>query len=465
MTVLLLITAFVQAPAELDPAAVEWFRKGEALIGTADEFSEHQAACFKNAVLLAPAFTAARFNLVLVYLRRQDLEAALDHCNELVSRSPGDVRNIQLRAQILSKKGAVDKAVADLEKAAQLAPDNNEVLQDLGRLLYKELRLEESLAAFEKAIGLQPTQAETYFEIALVQQGLRRYADAEGNCHRFLETYPDDFRANFLLGVVLRQQGKNEAALRYLLRAESLNPEDPDLATEMADLYMDLGNLVEAKKRLEKKRETPAGDLFSFGVIAKNQGEWEEAARYFRAVLKEEPENGEIWGHLGDVFLQMGRNEEAADAYRTAVEKDPDDFNSMLNLATLYAREQRSNEAMRLLSRAIELNPDSGQAYLNLAIVQETLGDEEAAQANYLKANEKGERSPLADFRLMYLYARKSRVDEALHHLALAFEGNARKYVPVVMEELKKVNSDLDSIRYTPRFAQLLQQYRTEFRN
>ncbi|MDA2938919.1 hypothetical protein MYX75_11740, partial [Acidobacteria bacterium AH-259-A15] len=44
----------------VDPKALEWFRKGEDLIGTSREYSEEQAEYFQKAVELEPGFAAAR---------------------------------------------------------------------------------------------------------------------------------------------------------------------------------------------------------------------------------------------------------------------------------------------------------------------------------------------------------------------------------------------------------------------
>ena len=56
-------------------------------------------------------------------------------------------------------------------------------------------------------------------------------------------------------------------------------------------------------------------------------------------------------------------------------------------------------------------------------------------------------------------FSRQGVPDAALQHLAIAFQRQADKYVPIVIEELKNVHSDLDAIRYTKAFADLMAKY------
>jgi len=453
---------FTPVSAELTSSALDWFRRGEAFIGTEKENSEEHSACFEKVLEIAPDFVPARFNLVLIYLHQEKLDLASEHCNMLVKLAPEDARILRLRAQVFARKANFAEAAADLERAAQMEPGNYEIWNELGMALYELGRLDESLAAYEQTIRLNPAApAEIYFEVALVHQALGNLGEATENCKRFLAASPDDFQGNFLLGVLLRQQGQDEKALQYLLKAEYLNPNHPDVEAELHSLYLDLGDLKEAEKRSGEGIER----LVSLGLVAKERADWEQAARYFVEALGREPENSVLYAHLGDVLVKQGKTGEAIDAYRQAINRNSEDFNSLINLAILFSKTGRSQEALSLLEQAVLLRPDSGLAHLNLALLLETLGDPEAARTHYAIAIERGESNPIAHFRLAILLSKESQVDQALDHLAAAFEKDAGRYVPMVLNELRNVSSDLDSIRYTARFSELLNKYRKELEN
>jgi len=89
---------------EVDPRALEYFHKGEALIGTAKEYSEEQQLYFAKAVEIAPAFAPARHNLALVYLKRGRLDDALVQLEELLKLDSKNVNARILRADIWIQK-------------------------------------------------------------------------------------------------------------------------------------------------------------------------------------------------------------------------------------------------------------------------------------------------------------------------------------------------------------------------
>lgn len=59
-------------------------------------------------------------------------------------------------------------------------------------------------------------------------------------------------------------------------------------------------------------------------------------------------------------------------------------------------------------------------------------------------------------FRLGILYAKRNMGDQAVTNLAKAIELDPETYRQILREEIKKVHSALDSIRYTEPFARLL---------
>ena len=116
-------------------------------------------------------------------------------------------------------------------------------------------------------------------------------------------------------------------------------------------------------------------------------------------------------------------------------------------------------QARRLLEQAVELKPDDGSANYNLALVLDEEKDLDRAQVHYLKALDRGVDSAHAHFRLTFMWARQGEREKALEHLQQAFEKEAETYVRVIADELLKISSELDSIRYTDEFNALLERY------
>ncbi len=457
---LLLFTALLQNTPAVAPDALEWFRKGEELIGTPEENSPQQTEYFKKAVELAPDFSAARYNLALVYLKQEQRQLALDQLDALITLEPQGTSGYLLRARVRLEVEDLGHAAEDLERALELDPENYETWQLMGRIRYQQRKYEQAARAFAQVLELRPNPVGAYFDLALSQQSLGQRDEATKNYRRFLLDVPDDFQANYFLGILHRQAGQDDLALEQFLKAESMEPTHQELAQELGYLLLDRNDLEGAQERLLRSNLDLAVNLANLGVIAKRRGEHIQAEDYFRRALQQEPENALLWAQLGDVLAQTESGLEAIDAYEKALHFDPQDLETLYNLGTLYVNEERSEEAIDLLRRALSIDPQHGAAHYNLALVLDERKDFDEARVHYLKAIENGSDSAWGRLRLAFLWARQNEPVEALKHLEVAFEREPQRYVRLVLDELLKISSDLDSLRYSREFNDLLAKYR-----
>lgn len=456
-----LLLALLAPAQEIPNEALEWFRKGENLIGTPQENSEQQAEYFRRAVGLAPNFAAARFNLALIYLRQQKPEQALEQLNRLVELDPDDPRAYLLRSQIYLQREQRERGAQDIARALEIEPENYDAWQVQGRIRYDQGRFEEAASSFEKALELSPNPLEAYFDLALAQQALGRTEQAIENYKKYLVHFPYDFDTNFFLGVLYREIGRDDLALNHFLEAEVQKPDDPRLAQELGNLYLDRGDLHESRKRLLRSDEHLPVNLANLGVIAKRRQDYAEAEKYFRMAVEKEP-NALIWAHLGDVLAYQQKEQEAIDAYLQALQYEPEDFDTLYNLGTLYANLRENEKAIQYLERAQKVNPSNGGVYYNLALIADREGDLDQAQARYLEAVGHGVDRYEAHLRLAFLFARQKEKAKALEHLERALLKNSEMTLQLIDKELRRVQSDLDPIRYTTEFGDLLSKYRKE---
>ena len=450
---------WAQEAAEIDPLALKWFQKGEALIDTPQQYSDQQAEYFEKAVELAPQLVPALYNLALIYIKQEKLDRALVHLNALSEVEKDNSRGILLRAVVLKRRGQFELLKEDLATILDKDPANPEAWELLGRSHYREKRYQEALQAFQKALELNPGLTEMYLQLAQVQTLLDQGEAAVQSYQTFLAKHPDDFEGRFLLGRLHRQLDQTEAAMKELLRAESLNPDDPRLAQALGDLYLELGNLKEARKRLLRGEGSNAGNL---GIIAQREGRNREAEQYLLKALEKDPHQPLLWAYLGDALVAQDKKLEAIKAYQSALDQQPGDFSSLYNMASLHAGLGQPDQAIDYLGQALQVKPQSGAAHYNLALMLDTKKEYGDAQTHYLKAIQNGIEKPEAHFRLAVLYARQSEPEKALIHLEVAFRENPQKFVPLVVTELRQVRSDLDSIRYRRDFNDLLKKHQAQ---
>ena len=107
---------------------------------------------------------------------------------------------------------------------------------------------------------------------------------------------------------------------------------------------------------------------FTKGAEYLAKGNYEEAVAEFKKVLKEDPQNIDVFTCLGAVYQAMGQNDLAIEAYEQAVSLGPDHVNNLLQLANLYMKTAQGEKGKAIFEKIIGLNEKSREAYLNLGV-------------------------------------------------------------------------------------------------
>ncbi len=126
-----------------------------------------------------------------------------------------------------------------------------------------------------------------------------------------------------------------------------------------------------------------AKELFSRGIEASKAQKYEEAIKYFEAVLGINPDNAEAHNNLGLAYMRLSRRAEAAEAFRRAIRINPDHADAHYNMGFAYRKLGRYNEARAVYKKAIRINPGYAEAHYNMGVAYVTSGNREAALAEY----------------------------------------------------------------------------------
>jgi len=120
----------------------------------------------ERALELAPDYRLARQNYAVVLLRRQELIAALEQINMLLKGDPNNARYLILKGSILVRMGDHPAAITIFENVLVDHPGQAPAQLSYGHALKTVGRLEESIAAYKRAIEISPTIGEAYWSLA-----------------------------------------------------------------------------------------------------------------------------------------------------------------------------------------------------------------------------------------------------------------------------------------------------------
>jgi Flp pilus assembly protein TadD len=207
-----------------------------------------------------------------------------------------------------------------------------------------------------------------WLQVLPVKEGDQRGILQEAVVHRLLEKYPSDFTANFNMGDLLLMQEKAAAAVPYFEAARKAEPQNAIAAGELGVALASASRFVEAEQQLQRALELDpkfTDARYNLASAEAANRHWEAAARDFRQVLAERPEDPKARQHLGEVLFtwgdelaDSGQDEQAALRYRDALLYRGADAELHANLGMVLARLGRVSEARSELEAALRIDPN-----------------------------------------------------------------------------------------------------------
>jgi arylsulfatase A-like enzyme len=171
-----------------------------------------------------------------------------------------------------------------------------------------------------------------------------------------------------------------QEALARLGEGESRRQADPEAAERLRSLGYAQGPGARGSGADPKDRVEVAL------AIARASGPFpdhEAAARAYRAIAAQDPENPLVNLRLADALLRSGRPGEAVRYFEAVVASGPRSADPFVGLATAYASTGRMEKARRVLESGLVVEPQSGQIHFNLGEIARTSGDALAARRSY----------------------------------------------------------------------------------
>lgn len=161
------------------------------------------------------AYDAHQF-LGEAYEKVGQVEAAMGEYAYAALLNPGSVTPLAAAAELHINRGDLASARKRLDEAMKVQPDSHDVHFLRGKLLEREGRLPEAVAAFETAVTINGANPRARVQIAAVASRLGRWQTAEAQLQRLLEMNYQPARTYFALGQMAQRQGRTaDAAAKY----------------------------------------------------------------------------------------------------------------------------------------------------------------------------------------------------------------------------------------------------------
>ncbi|HEY6119442.1 MAG TPA: tetratricopeptide repeat protein [Pyrinomonadaceae bacterium] len=240
-----------------------YFRFGRVAAAQSDYADSVRA--FEAAASFRPNINQVLIELAIAYFHVEQYEKALEPLVKAVSNDPKSAAAHHMLGKTYFMLGSFDKAVVELQTALATTPNDYDVEYTLGLaylkqrdltaakklydLMIKELGnkpqlrvligrayretgyLPEAIEEFQKAVALDPKFPRVHYYLGLtflLKDGADRLGDAEREFKIELAEHPNEFFANYYLGIAATVQRNWQLGVQYLQKASQLQPDNPD---------------------------------------------------------------------------------------------------------------------------------------------------------------------------------------------------------------------------------------------
>jgi tetratricopeptide (TPR) repeat protein len=204
-------------------------------------------------------------DLAIGYFHLEKYDKALDTLTKAISHNPRSVGARHMLGKTYFMLGDFDRATNELQTALNSSPKDYDVEYTLGLAFLKrrdiasarriydhmveqlgnrpQLRvlmgrayretgfLSEAIEEFKKAVALDPKFPRVHFYLGLtylLKDGTDRMGDAKQQFKMELAVHPEEFFANYYLGIAATVERDWQVAIEYLQKASAIQPENPD---------------------------------------------------------------------------------------------------------------------------------------------------------------------------------------------------------------------------------------------
>jgi Flp pilus assembly protein TadD len=325
------------------------------------------------------------------------------HYKERIDNTPPEIA----QAEDAIQKNDFSGAEPLLRKAIEKDPNNFQAWFDLGFVLNRRGKSDESIAAYRKSVAAKGDVFESNLNLGLMlvranrpdaEQFLRAATTLKPTAHveegqarawlalahlvenkkpeEALQAYrkaseltPKDAEPHLSAGLLLERQKEFPGAEEEYKQVLALDPKSSDAAIGLTNLYMKSGRLGEAEpllRRLAGERPDDAGLHLQLGRVLMAENKNDDAIVEMQMALKLAPNDSEAAREIADLYASGGKNDLAETAYRTLIVAHPNEAALHRGLGQALLRQKKFPEALQEFGKTVQLKQDWPEAYVDL---------------------------------------------------------------------------------------------------
>ena len=318
---------------------------------------------YERSIALDPKMPAAQLNLGVLLLERQPA-AAVAALRRAVELLPSESRPRYLLGLAQERSGDFSGAAESFAGATRLDPKDLDSLTRLGQVLLRLGKSADAEGKFRAALELQPNSPEALQGLAqsLDQQKKPQAVDAYRN---YLAAEPDDKAARLRLVHLLVEQQKYDEAVAENAKDNAGQPATVDDLKLRADIEINQKKLDEAITTLRRAIALAPNDAQLHGGLGRiylEKRQFADAEKELKAALELDRNNLAYWKDLSSTYYLAGNCQAALAALDVLGKAEAGGAGTWFIRALCYDKLNQVQRALDAYRKFLELdenkNPD-----------------------------------------------------------------------------------------------------------
>uniref|UniRef100_A0A4W4EW05 Protein O-mannosyl-transferase TMTC3 n=1 Tax=Electrophorus electricus TaxID=8005 RepID=A0A4W4EW05_ELEEL len=293
---------------------------------------------------------------------------------------------INLANLIRANDSRLEEADQLYRQAISMRPDFKQAYISRGELLLKMNKPSEARDTYLRALELDRTNADLWYNLAIVNIEMKEPSEALRNFNRALDLNPRHKLALFNSALLMQESGearlRPEANRRFLTYIKE-EPDDANGYFNLGMLAMDANENEEAERWMRQAIRLQPGfrsALFNLALLFSQWGRELDALPVLDELLQHHP--GHIKGLIlkGDILMNHHKDTRGARAcFERILRTDPANVQAKHNLCVVHFEERDLPGAERCLEETLALAPNEEYVRRHLAIVRGKMAAANAA--------------------------------------------------------------------------------------
>lgn len=308
-----------------------------------------------------PSEIGAYYKLAEVYDNLGNIDEALRTIEKYNSLAENPPEGQFLYAKCLRQKGQVDTALSLLNKIEDTYSNKANLLNEKGQILARKGDFKSAIQTWNSVLSMEPNNAEALFYLGQLSSESGKYDEASKYYDSAIKQQPFNNKFKYFAGLNYIQSGnKDKAATLWNLAKDDLNLSDPYAARilramgEDPELQAAAINSSIPSVRVEDTNgqlvlgddspvlphevsETPSSDYYHQALEYARSGNYAEAERIFRQIIKNEPNNFNAMMNLGKIYSATSKHNIAAAIFLKALKLDSRNIHALRAVANSYS--------------------------------------------------------------------------------------------------------------------------------